>query len=91
MEDKWIGELVREKGNILCPFCGKPFLKWDFQVITSNDCNHDIADVLQAYYMATRTLAEISAIQGSSFNMIKKASGCLMDIQNRFMVENKND
>jgi hypothetical protein len=78
---EWVNKLVRENGNISCPFCGKPFLHYDFTIITDDMCQHDIKDLLIVYYILLNTLAEMSLLEGSNYNLSRKARETLMNIQ----------
>jgi len=79
--NEWISELVYKDGNICCPFCGKPFLHYDFTIITDDMCQHDIKDLLQAYYIAIQALGEISILEGSSYSLTRKAHNALGKIE----------
>jgi len=79
--NEWITELVRKDGNICCPFCGKPFLHYDFRIITDNMCQHDIKDLLNVYYILLNTLAEMSLLEGSNYNLSRKARAVLVNIE----------
>jgi hypothetical protein len=82
MNNKWLNQLVLiPGGNICCPFCGKPFLSWDFQIIGENDCQHDVMDLLKVYYILLNTLAEMSLLEGSNYNLSRKAREVLMNIE----------
>jgi hypothetical protein len=76
MDKHWIYELVKEKGNILCPFCGKPFLKFDFQVITDNECQHDIEDILKSYYSLIGALTDIYHAHRDSSHTVEYGEVC---------------
>lgn len=81
MNEKWLTEIVSKDGNILCPFCGKPFLKWDFQIIRKDDCQHDIKSLLTAYYFLLNTLAQMSLLEGSNYNLSRKAHETLIYLE----------
>jgi len=69
----WRTEIVYDvNSDVLCPLCGKNFI---------SQCGHSVEDVLRAYYLAVNTLAEISVIQGSAGNMIRKAHTTLLEIE----------
>ena len=79
--NEWISELVLKDGNVSCPFCGKPFLHYDFTVKTDDMCQHDIIDLLKSYYIAIQALAEIYMLEGSSRSLMEKAHNALMSIE----------
>lgn len=72
----WRTEMVPTIGenglSVLCPLCGKDFFM---------ECCHNLRDIMKAYYLAVNTLADISILEGSKGNMIRKAHHTLLEIE----------